>query len=420
MTQHLLSLLRSATWCCTVVLVFNTIFVTGQHEWVIQGPVSGNDLHAVDFTDPSTGVAVGDNGTILITSNGGEVWSPIVAGVAENLYGVAFANEQKVFAVGQSGKVLFSEDQGQNWVSVPGPAVSYDLLGIAFDTQSGRGVMTGQTNAIIVTSDWGITWIIVSDGFMSTFYDAMIVNSDFALVLGWNSIFQPLLGYTLNWVNWDFLNFYPSWGGVMYEGRATGGKFMDTETGFIVGVYFVPGGGFLAPFGGWASNTWDAISFPQPLNGIDLSDSFGVIIGEQGFIAESEDGGNTWNTVYPNIGAVSLNDIHLIGNTGYITGESGTILKMVAITGSQADRQKTAHITATPNPASDKIYLDPGEASTLISVRLCDLQGRNRITEKYRSENNIIVIGVGHLPRGIYLLAIEREHDVLYEKIVLH
>lgn len=420
MIRHLIPLLKRAKRCCTVILVINTISITAQHEWIIQGPVSNNDLHAIDFTDQSTGVAVGDNGTILITSNGGEVWSPVVAGVAENIYGVAFASDQKVFAVGQSGTVLLSENQGQNWASVPGPAVSYDLLGITFDKQSGKGVITGQTNAIIVTSDWGLTWTIVSDGFMSTFYDALIVSPDFALVAGWNSIFQPLLGYTLNWVNWDFLNFYPGWGGVMYEGRATGGKFIDTDTGFIVGVYFVPGGGFLAPFGGWTSNAWEAVSFPQPLNAIDLSGSFGVIIGEQGFIAESEDGGNTWNTIFPVIGTVSLNDIQLIGNTGYIAGESGTILKMVTPTGSQPGQQKTARITATPNPATDKIYINPGEASTLVSVNLCDLQGSNRSSGKLLPENNSITMNVGHLPRGIYILAVETEQAILYEKIVLH
>ncbi|MFU8842294.1 MAG: YCF48-related protein [Bacteroidales bacterium] len=410
---------RSGILYFTLSLLFITSSLYSQHVWINQGPVNNNDLYALDFLDPMTGVAVGDNGTILMTSDGGELWVSVASGIFENLRGVAFANDQTVFAVGQAGKVLSSDDQGESWEEVPVPGVSYDLHGIAFNKVSGRGVITGQTNAIIVTENWGLTWTIVSDGYMSTFYDALIVDSDFAVVSGWNSIFQPLLGYTLNGVNWDFINFYPTWGGVMYEGSARGGKFTDPGTGFIVGTYFVPGGGFLAPFGGWTSNAWDAVSFPQPLNAIDLLGSFGVIVGEQGFIAESTDEGDTWNTISAGIGNVSLHDIHLIGTTGYITGESGTILKMVTLTGDLSNELKVNCMAIYPNPATREIHVTLNESVTPVLVNIIDMNANIIISRKFSQPTSSFTIDAGELPKGIYVLAFETEDDVCYEKFLL-
>jgi photosystem II stability/assembly factor-like uncharacterized protein len=403
----------------TLILVLITISSYSQHVWIIQEPSSNNDLYAMDFLDPLTGVVVGDNGTIHKTSNGGESWIQVTSGTSTNLRGVAFANDQKVFAVGQTGKVLYSDNQGESWQEVPGPGVSYDLLGIAFDKASGRGVITGQTNAIIVTEDWGLTWTIVSDGYMSTFYDALIVDFNFAVVSGWNSIFQPLLGYTLNWVNWDFINFYPAWGGVMYEGTARGAKFTDAGTGFIVGIYFVPGGGFLAPFGGWTSNAWDAISFPQPLNAIDLLGTFGVVVGEQGFIAESTDEGDTWNTISAGIGNVNLHDIYLTGTTGYIAGESGTILKMVAVTGDPSIASPANRLAVYPNPATSEIHVTLDKSVTPILVSIFNMHGGVTITRKLSEPSTSFTMDVRNLPKGIYGLAIETENGVSYEKFVL-
>jgi len=48
---------------------------TGTAQWVWQNPLpQGNALYTPSFTDGNTGTAVGDNGTIIRTIDGGNNW----------------------------------------------------------------------------------------------------------------------------------------------------------------------------------------------------------------------------------------------------------------------------------------------------------------------------------------------------------
>nr|NQU92056.1 T9SS type A sorting domain-containing protein [Bacteroidota bacterium] len=377
-----------------------------QHGWVKQDPMVVQNLQAVDFFNEQAGVAVGDNGTIISTENGGEAWL-VVSGITPDLKGVAFASEFRVFAVGTGGSVFLSENQGQSWVQITGPGVGYNLLDISFDKASGHGVITGQTNAIIVTSDFGETWTIVEDGYMSTFYTTYMANNQMGVVMGWNSIFQPLLGYTLDWQNWDYCNFYPTWGGVMYEGKANGGKFLDEVSGFIVGTYFVPGGGFLAPFGGWNSNSWESQSFPQPLNAIDLKETFGVVAGNNGYLAESEDGGESWEMVSINADNNMLNDVLLVANTGYIVGNMGMLFKMQSSVTISEHSLNSDDARCYPNPCYNYLTVDLGDREGPINVFVFDLIGNIKICRRIAGSVGKLVLNINELEAGFYFVKID-------------
>jgi photosystem II stability/assembly factor-like uncharacterized protein len=390
-----------------------------QHYWQLMDSGSIQNLNDVDFISIETGVAVGDASTILCTQNGGISWIPVALGISADLQGVSFASEARVLAVGTMGTVLLSEDQGESWQQISGAGVSYDLLDISFDKTSGRGVITGQTNAIIVTDNFGETWTVVHDGYMSTFYSASMVNENMGIVVGWNSIFQPLLGYTTDWQTWDYSNFYPTWGGVMYEGLAHAGKFTDETHGFIVGTYFVPGGGFLAPFGGWSNNSWDAQSFPQPLMGIDLKDSFGVVTGSNAYLAESQDSGVTWEAINLNIGSCQLNEVKLIGNTGFIVGDGGIILKMISTVSVDENEINNSGVQCFPNPATKELHIGTPFKNEPFTVSIFDINGSEEINFIIPSGNESVNISVEWLSRGIYSLIIESKQRKFCSKLVL-
>lgn len=62
-----------------IVLILMVISATsyGQDGWVWQNPLpQGNALEGVYFTDASNGWSVGDNGTIMHTTDGGNNWTP--------------------------------------------------------------------------------------------------------------------------------------------------------------------------------------------------------------------------------------------------------------------------------------------------------------------------------------------------------
>jgi len=408
----------------TAIFFFFLMFSVGsplfsQHYWQLVESSTIKNLNSVGFISTEIGLAVGDAGTIIITGNGGIDWLPVALGVSTDLRGVAFASNERVFAVGEMGTILISVNQGQSWQQISIPNVEYDLLDISFDVASGRGVITGQTNAIIVTSDFGETWTVVNDGYMSTFFGASMVNENMGMVVGWNSVFQPLIGYTLDWQSWDYQNFYPTWGGVFYEGVARAAKFTDENHGFIVGDYFVPGGGFLAPFGGWGSNAWEALSFAQPLTCIDIKASFMAIAGDNTFLAESQDGGETWETINLNIGNTRLEDLKLIGNTGFIVGDGGTVLKMISTVSVEKIYDKGYRINCFPNPATNQIHVGVPFTDQDFTISLFDISGLPQFSKTMPAGDVQATIWVAHLPRGIYTVMIENKQGRFNGMIVL-
>jgi photosystem II stability/assembly factor-like uncharacterized protein len=83
------------------------------------------NFSGVSFTDPLHGHAVGDEGRIVATTDGGLTWRLQRANGVETLTGVAFADERRGLAVGtvtflnsqQRAIILATDDGGNTWVS---------------------------------------------------------------------------------------------------------------------------------------------------------------------------------------------------------------------------------------------------------------------------------------------------------------
>ena len=87
-----------------------------RHNRVV-GSIGAAHLIGVHFTaDGQRGWAVGDEGTILATRDGGQGWQPLASGVRSFLQSVHFtADGQRGWAVGGQGTILATRDGGQSW-----------------------------------------------------------------------------------------------------------------------------------------------------------------------------------------------------------------------------------------------------------------------------------------------------------------
>lgn len=72
-------------------------------------------LNAVFFSGSEAGWAVGANGVIYFTSNGGRSWQPQESGVKSDLYDVKFIDTLEGWAVGGEGAILHTKDGGRVW-----------------------------------------------------------------------------------------------------------------------------------------------------------------------------------------------------------------------------------------------------------------------------------------------------------------
>lgn len=104
-------------------------------------------FYGIDFPSADVGYAVGDNGLIVKTSNGGVSWQSLSSGVSNNLADVSFAAEDISTVVGDTGIIIRTEDGGDNWDEEESGTTN-DLYGVDF-IDSGNGYAVGNGGTIL-------------------------------------------------------------------------------------------------------------------------------------------------------------------------------------------------------------------------------------------------------------------------------
>jgi photosystem II stability/assembly factor-like uncharacterized protein len=85
-------------------------------QWFWQNPLpQGNTLRSVKFISSEVGWAVGDVGTILKTTDGGNSWTFQSSGTTNWLWGVSFTDLNNGTAVGDGGIILRTTNGGTTW-----------------------------------------------------------------------------------------------------------------------------------------------------------------------------------------------------------------------------------------------------------------------------------------------------------------
>src|SRR6184192_4365210 len=87
-------------------------------QWHWQNPLpQGNNLRGASFLDANTGTVVGEYGTIVRTTDGGNSWTVQVSGTTQTLWAVSFTDANNGTAVGEGGTIVRTTDGGDHWAS---------------------------------------------------------------------------------------------------------------------------------------------------------------------------------------------------------------------------------------------------------------------------------------------------------------
>ena len=134
---------------------------TGDGGWVWQNPLpQGNQLDGVAFVSADHGWAVGEGGTILVTSNGGATWAVQRSSTPAYLSAVAFVNAHRDWAVGgnyngsaDAGVILATTDGGATWSAQSSGTIAYlDAVACA---DASHGWVVGEGGTILATTSGG-------------------------------------------------------------------------------------------------------------------------------------------------------------------------------------------------------------------------------------------------------------------------
>ena len=206
--------------------------------WVPQDSGTTDLLYAVSFVSPDTGTAVGDNGTILHTTDGGSTWTAQASGTTQVLFGVSFVDAQTGTAVGDNGTILHTADGGGTWTAQASGTTSI-LYAVSFvDPYS--GTVVGDNGTILHTADGGSTWTAQPSGTAMQLRGVTFVDASAGTAVGgdgWST--TVILRTTDGGATWT-----PQDPGTPYPARLTSISFADASTGMAVGwAWDFEGGG---------------------------------------------------------------------------------------------------------------------------------------------------------------------------------
>jgi photosystem II stability/assembly factor-like uncharacterized protein len=248
-------------------------------------------LYDVAFINTNTATAVGPDGRILRTINGGDTWFDQDSRTSERLEAVHFIDANVGFAVGFRGTILHTTDGGGLWSVQSGTTEDQDLYGVHFyDAQIGTAV--GRAGTILHTIDGGATWEDQSMVAGVRFRDVFMIDANVAVAVGdLGGIARTEDGGSL----WEYERL------PRHNFRTLRQVcFIDNQTGMAAG----PEGFILRTYdGGVTWPTRQSIGVNRGTNGVAFvdADTGYVSIGSGGDFAKilrTTDGGQSWVEEY--------------------------------------------------------------------------------------------------------------------------
>jgi len=139
----------------------------GGKTWSIQFSDLDYILKAISFVDPLHGWAVGEYGYIYHTNTGGATWEKQAGyfDISEStgeveagtfLFDVVAIDPQTAWAIGIDGYVIKTENGGQAWQEVDTSAPKTQLFCIASDKKN--RILIGGNDVFLSSADKGLTW----------------------------------------------------------------------------------------------------------------------------------------------------------------------------------------------------------------------------------------------------------------------
>ncbi|MBZ0201551.1 MAG: T9SS type A sorting domain-containing protein [Ignavibacteria bacterium] len=305
--------MRQIKFTIFILYILVTVRLYSQpYGWYTQTSSTSNNLNGVCFPNSSSGIIVGQSGTIIRTTNGGTNWSVVTSGTGVHLFGAFFIDASTGWAVGDVGVILKTINGGLNWSS-QNSGVGFQLRSVSF-RNSTTGYVVGWYGSFLRTTNGGTTWVGFSTGITSNLSSVSFADANNGFAVGqFGKIIRTTNGGT-NWIE------IPS-GTTMQLEQVS---FTSTNEAIVVGE-----GGVVRKTtnlgNNWSSQTSGTGNW---LNGLTVrNQTFSVFVGDYGTIRKTSNGGANWFQQASGTGnllsAVSFTDT----NTGWAVGINGTVIK---------------------------------------------------------------------------------------------
>lgn len=369
--------------CGALLIAVQTV---SQVAWQNQTSGTTNDLHDVQFIDSQTGWVVGENGTILKTTNGGTSWSSQTSGLSQDLYAVFFINASTGWACGDAGKILKTTDGGSTWSPQSLGITTSGVLHDVFFTSLNVGFIAG-TFGVYKTTDGGSSWSLSHTSNSSAINSVYFKDAMNGYSCGLNGKIRKTSDGGASWtqVNASSSDDY-------YD------VFVGGNKTFVVGFE----GEVLSSSDN--GSTWNSYPVPSSLYAIYFIDNNnGWFCGSSGKTYYTNNGGVSWTQASTGYSS-SMRDIFFLDqNTGWAVGYSGRILKYTGISTTRIENTNF-EFEISPNPVNDLLLIRTEAIHINRSYSIVNALGMEVLTGVLQDQANEIQLS--HLPSGIYFLSI--------------
>jgi photosystem II stability/assembly factor-like uncharacterized protein len=288
--------------------------------------VTPENLHSISCVDPDHIWASGNYGTILFSSDSGRTWQQQESGIDEYLLGsIVFTDINNGWAAGINGTIIHTADGGKNWIKQDTNTTS-NLLDLFF-VDPDYGWAVGELGTVIHTADGGKTWVSQMEEQDAILNDVFFADRKTGWIVGEFGIIMHTNDSGLTWETQYCKDIEPEVSETEWERPMPalyGLYFIDRSEGWIVGM----DGVILKTADG--GNNWKKVNSDtdKPLYSIVVNGSKGFVVGCKGVFLDSEDAGQTWKLKKEALKTKFwLREISFTENIGVIVGARGTVAR---------------------------------------------------------------------------------------------
>lgn len=299
---------KSIYFFLVLVLYTNTLF--GQYTWVAQNSGTTNNLHSVMFIDSFTGLAAGNGGTILKTTNSGTTWTTLTTGITNGLSSVFFLNSNTGWAAGTGGIIIKTTNGGTSWFTQT--TGTTNQINNVFFTDANTGWIIAASGLILKTTNGGTTWVSQTSGTTNNLWGIYFTSSTTGWVNGSGGVILKTTNGGTTWVS-QYSNTSDFFSKIC---------FVSSSIGWSVGsvVLKTTNGGT-----SWNTQTTGTSNFIYSTSFYDSNN--GIIVGDLGLILRTSNSGSNWISEVSGTSVLIEDVVTKNSSSAWAVGASGLILK---------------------------------------------------------------------------------------------
>ncbi len=397
------------------------VFVPGSIQtsgWQVQNSGVSANFKAIHFASSTVGGAVGTDGTIVTTSNGGDLWNVQNSGTTAQLWDIHYISDSSAWVVGNSGTILYTSNGGSTWT--PQVSGTNNFLFDVFFVSPLIGWVVGSDGLILNTVNGGTTWTTQISGTTQALRAVFFVSEIEGWAVGLSSTVLKTTDAGITWTP-QTANF-----GSYYDVH-----FISATQGWIVG-----GTGGIVVTTNDGGSTWTnlpsgltplllSVHFVSPTKGwFNMSTS----TNSGSSIRTTNDGGISWTVQATPINVATEDAYFINAGLGWAAGNNGIILKFIDLT-VRVDDDDFTYISDFvleqnyPNPFNPSTNIKyTVESGQFISLKVYDILG-NEVATLVNEEKSAglynIKFNAAEFTSGVYFYRLQAGSFVQTRKMIL-